>query len=65
MIRSDAVADPFSGSLCWRCAHHLRISGARSDFLMCTALPIKYPRQPVDACPAFQPAIALPPATTR
>jgi hypothetical protein len=25
-----------------------------STFLMCTALDVKYPRQPVGACPAFR-----------
>ncbi|HZL21403.1 MAG TPA: hypothetical protein VFG23_26955 [Polyangia bacterium] len=44
--------------LCWHCAHHRRIKTARSTFVMCQALPVKYPRQPVWACPAFQP---LPP----
>ena len=44
---------PFADSLCWRCAHHRIVSTARSVFLMCTALPVKYPRQPVRTCPAF------------
>ena len=32
------------------------VRGARSVFLMCEALPVRYPPQPVTACPAFQPA---------
>jgi hypothetical protein len=46
---------PFADSLCWRCAHHRRVSGARSVFLRCEALPVKYPPQPVTVCPAFRP----------
>ena len=49
-------ARPFADSLCWRCAHHRAIQAARSTFLMCSALPVKYPRQPVTACSAFRPA---------
>jgi hypothetical protein len=45
---SSANGDrPFPESLCWRCAHHREIGGARSVFVMCEALPVKYPRQPV------------------
>jgi hypothetical protein len=45
---------PFPGSLCWQCEAHRTIDGARSTFLMCTALPVKYPPQPVGACRAFR-----------
>jgi hypothetical protein len=45
---------PFAESLCWQCEAHRAIEGARSTFLMCTALPVKYPPQPVRACPAFR-----------
>jgi hypothetical protein len=45
---------PFTDSVCWRCAHHRTIRTARSSFLMCSALPVKYPRQPVVTCPSFQ-----------
>jgi hypothetical protein len=44
-----------AAGLCWRCAHHRAIKTARSTFVMCQALPVKYPRQPVWICPAFQP----------
>jgi hypothetical protein len=53
---SDAV--PFPHSLCHRCAALKLVKGAHSTFLMCTALPNKYPRQPVSSCPAFSPATA-------
>ncbi|HVY37060.1 MAG TPA: hypothetical protein VHM31_03975 [Polyangia bacterium] len=49
---------PFPGSLCWRCAHHRAIATPRSTFLMCTALPVKYPPQPVLACGTFRPRAA-------
>ncbi len=45
---------PFTESLCWRCLHHREIQGARSTFVMCSALPVKYPGQPVRACVAFR-----------
>jgi hypothetical protein len=45
---------PFSASLCWTCEAHRRVDGARTTFLMCTALPVKYPPQPVRACPAYR-----------
>jgi hypothetical protein len=45
---------PFAESLCWQCEAHRAIEGARSTFLMCTALPVKYPPQPVRACEAFR-----------
>jgi hypothetical protein len=48
---------PFADSLCWRCANHRVIGGARSLFLKCEALAVKYPRQPVTACPAFRAAV--------
>jgi hypothetical protein len=44
---------PYPESLCWRCAHHRAIKTARYSFVMCNALPVKYPRQPVSSCPAF------------
>jgi hypothetical protein len=45
---------PFADSLCWRCANHRAIRAARSVFVMCSALPVKYPRQPVITCASFQ-----------
>ncbi len=50
------VEVPFPQSLCHRCAALKQVKGANSVFLMCTALPNKYPRQPVVRCPAFVPA---------
>ena len=49
------VEEPFPQSLCHRCRSVKKVTGANSTFLMCTALPVKYPRQPVAACPAFAP----------
>jgi hypothetical protein len=46
-------ARPFEDSLCWRCLKHREVRAARSTFVMCTALPVKYPRQPVLTCVAF------------
>jgi hypothetical protein len=46
---------PFPESLCRRCAAMREVKGARSVFLMCTALPQKYPPQPVRECAAFKP----------
>jgi hypothetical protein len=40
--------------LCWQCTALRVVRSARSVFVMCQALPIKYPRQPVAACPAFE-----------
>jgi hypothetical protein len=45
---------PFADSLCWRCTNHRPIRAARSTFVMCAALAVKYPRQPVLTCPGFQ-----------
>jgi hypothetical protein len=45
----------FPDSLCHRCAARRLIQGRSSTFIMCTALPEKYPRQPVRFCPAFVP----------
>jgi hypothetical protein len=54
--KDDARDRPFADSLCWRCANHRAVRAARSVFLMCEALSVKYPRQPVATCPAFRPA---------
>jgi hypothetical protein len=53
--QTDPVGGPYAESLCWRCAHHRAVKAARSSFVMCNALPLKYPRQPVSDCPAFSP----------
>ena len=51
--KGDAV--PFPESLCHRCANRRTVETKTSKFLLCTALATKYPRQPVLACPAFEP----------
>ena len=38
-----AVPRPFDDSICWRCEHRREIRAARSSFVMCRALPVKYP----------------------
>jgi hypothetical protein len=48
----------FPESLCHRCVACRTVVTARSTFLMCTALPTKYPRQPVLTCEAFEDASA-------
>jgi hypothetical protein len=53
---ADAPPPPHTGSLCLRCRHHRPIQTKTSTFVMCTALPVKYPRQPVRECPAFEAA---------
>ena len=52
----STAVEPFPSSLCHQCVHHHRVEAARSAFLMCRKLPIKYPPQPVQACAAFEPA---------
>jgi hypothetical protein len=47
------AAVPFPQSICHRCTALRTIATKASDFLMCTALPTKYPSQPVLTCPAF------------
>jgi hypothetical protein len=42
---------PFDESLCWRCRNHREIEAARSVFVTCKALGVKYPRQPVETLP--------------
>jgi hypothetical protein len=45
---------PFPESLCHGCQALRRVDGARSVFLMCTALPLRYPPQPVLRCQTFR-----------
>ncbi len=54
------MAEPFPDSLCWRCRHCRKVETKSSTFLRCTALPVKYPSQPVHRCPAFSPPPAAP-----
>jgi hypothetical protein len=44
---------PWPESLCHRCIALRLVQGHSSVFLRCTALPAKYPPQPVRTCPAF------------
>jgi hypothetical protein len=37
---------PFPDSICHRCAAHRYVEGRATVFVLCTALPDKYPRQP-------------------
>jgi hypothetical protein len=47
-------AIPFPESLCHRCEAARQVKTAASVFILCSALPDKYPRQPVVRCAAFQ-----------
>jgi len=44
---------PFPTSLCHRCTALRLVTGKNSTFLQCSALPQKYPPQPVRSCAAF------------
>ena len=46
---------PFPESLCHRCAEHRYVRTQTSVFILCEALPQKYPRQPVLQCGLFKP----------
>ena len=47
---------PFPESLCHRCAAPPRyVQSAKSVFILCPLLPIKYPPQPVRQCALFRP----------
>ena len=45
---------PYPESLCHRCAGRRYVPARAATFVMCTVLDVKYPRQPVLACPAFR-----------
>lgn len=45
---------PHPDSLCVRCAARRLVAGRATVFVLCTALPQKYPPQPVRACVAFE-----------
>lgn len=47
-------AEPFPTSLCHRCSACRYVQGRAAWFVQCTALPQKYPLQPVLRCPAFR-----------
>jgi hypothetical protein len=52
MTKPDAV--PFPDSICHRCANSRAIATKTSQFLLCTVLASKYPRQPVLDCAEFK-----------
>lgn len=45
---------PYPTSLCHRCGACRYVEGKASVFVLCTALPVKYPPQPVLRCAAFR-----------
>ena len=49
---SDRTA--FPDSLCHTCASHRYVDTKTSRFVLCAALPVKYPRQPITSCPAYR-----------
>lgn len=51
---------PFPTSQCHGCAHLKLVEGKTTVFLLCQALPVKYPRQPVRGCAGFAPRLASP-----
>jgi hypothetical protein len=53
---AEVEAPPFPNSICHRCANCRIVATKTSKFLMCTALAVKYPRQPVSDCRAFESA---------
>ena len=54
VARDGRPPPPFPESLCHRCAGRRYVPARASTFVMCTVLEVKYPRQPVLACPAFR-----------
>jgi DNA-nicking Smr family endonuclease len=56
MIATMGDAPPFPDSLCHGCTARRYVTTRTSTFVQCTALPVKYPRQPVVSCAAFDPA---------
>jgi hypothetical protein len=52
----DAPAEklPHPESLCHRCTAVRYVQGKHTLFVRCTALPTKYPPQPVRRCDAFR-----------
>jgi DNA-nicking Smr family endonuclease len=45
---------PFPDSLCHGCVAHRIVPGKTGAFILCTALPVKYPPQPQRASAAFR-----------
>lgn len=55
MERTRRADPPYPDSLCHRCAASRLVRGRATSFVLCTALPEKYPPQPVRACREFRP----------
>jgi len=56
MIRDSTDAKvPHPTSICHRCAARRYVRGRGTVFVMCTALPVKYPPRPVVRCEALRP----------
>ena len=54
--KSASQSLPFPESLCHRCAAPPKyVRTARSVFIQCALLEVKYPRQPVTTCEMFRP----------
>jgi hypothetical protein len=51
---SSPPAPPYVGSLCLVCRHHRPVHTKTSTFILCTALPDKYPRQPMVTCLVYE-----------
>lgn len=47
-------AEPYPSSLCHQCGACEYVRGRATWFVKCTALPNKYPPQPVTSCSAFR-----------
>ncbi|HLQ31535.1 MAG TPA: hypothetical protein VK457_02510 [Chloroflexota bacterium] len=61
MKAAEAEPLPFPDSLCHRCDALPRyVRTGRSVFILCPRLAVKYPPQPVLACPGFRPRDARP-----
>jgi len=52
--RGGRPARPFPTSLCHRCGACRYVEGKASVFVLCSALAVKYPPQPVVRCAAFR-----------
>lgn len=54
VAKVDAL--PFPESICHGCANCRVIATKTSKFLMCTALAVKYPKQPISVCAELKPS---------
>ena len=53
--RGSPEVPPYPNSLCHRCAARRYVKGRVTLFVLCTAMPEKYPPQPVIRCESFRP----------